>query len=143
MRANLRHLFENPIRAFALVSVAATSAFLCYIVYWLIEILSSPDWCARVLQAEKITPGSTFAGLVACIDIAKLQVASLARALMISVGTLALCLGVLVVIVIAGARLAGKLFGQEVDVSRQDPVRAADAVAGAAVDKAQEIKGGE
>lgn len=143
MRASLRHLFENPIRLFALLCVAATSAFLCYVVYWLIEILSSPDWCARVLQAEKITPGATFAGLIACIDIAKLQVESLARVLVISVGTMALCLGVLVVIVIAGARLAGKVFGQELDVSRQDPAAAAaDQMVDAAVEEAAEIKGG-
>lgn len=121
MRASLRSLFENPIRAFALLCVAATSALLGYIIVWLIEIISSPDWCSRAIQAEKITPGNTFVGLTACIEIMKLQVGSLANVLLISVGTLALCLGVLVVIVLAGARLAAKLFGNEVDVSREMP----------------------
>jgi hypothetical protein len=114
MRASLRHLFENPIRLFALFCVAVTSAFFGYLAWWLITIISSPDWCGRAMQAERITPGSTFVGLTACI--------------------------VLVVIVIAGARLAGKVFGTEVDVSRQDPAVAAGQVADAAVDKAAEIR---
>lgn len=130
----------NPIRAFALVCVAATSAFFAYLAYWLISILSSPEWCAKAVQAERITPGNTFAGLLGCIDILKMQVGSLAQALLIVIGTFALCLGVLVVIVIAGAKLAGKILGNEVNVSR-DVEEAADEVADAAVDKADEIKG--
>lgn len=31
----IRHLWENPIRAFALLCVAATSAFFGYLAYWL------------------------------------------------------------------------------------------------------------
>lgn len=117
-----RHLMDNPIRAFALLCVAVTSAFFGYLAYWLISIISSPNWCGTALQAERITPGNTFVGLTACIEILKMQVGSLSTALLIVIGTFALCLGVLVVIVIAGARLAGKIFGNEVDVSRQDAV---------------------
>jgi hypothetical protein len=140
MRSSLRHLFENPIRLFALFCVAVTSAFFGYLAWWLITIISSPDWCGRAMQAERITPGSTFVGLTACIDILKMQVSTLGKTLLIVIGTFALCLGVLVVIVIAGARLAGKVFGTEVDVSRQDPAVAAGQVADAAVDKAAEIR---
>lgn len=144
MRASLRNLFENPIRLFALVCVAGTSVFLMYLIVSLKDILSSPAWCGQAMQAEKITPGNTFVGLTACIDILKLQIEALSQALTISVGTLALCLGVLVVIVIAGARLAGKVFGQEIDVSRQDAqARAAEHVVEGAQNAAAEVKGGE
>lgn len=142
MRASIRRLFENPIRLFALVCVAGTSVFLMYLILRLVEIIAGPDWCSRALQAEKITQRDTFVGLTACVDILKLQVAALAQALTISVGTLALCLGVLVVIVIAGARLAGKVFGQEIDVSRQDQVAAAEHVVDGAQQAADEVKGG-
>lgn len=139
----IRHLWENPIRAFALLCVAATSAFFGYLAYWLIEIISSPGWCAKAIQAERITPGNTFQGLTGCIEILKMQVGSLAKVLLIVIGTFALCLGVLVVIVIAGAKLAGKIFGNEVDVSRQDAPAAAQAVADSAQTKADDIKEGD
>lgn len=130
----------NPIRAAALVCVATTSLLFAGLAYWLINILQSPDWCARAIQADRITPGTTFVGLTGCMDLLKMQVGSLAKALLIVIGTFALCLGVLVVIVLAGARLAGKLFGNEIDVSREAPAAtAAKRVAGAAVDEAQDI----
>lgn len=138
----IAHLLENPIRAFALLCVACVSGFFGYLAVWLINIISSPDWCGKALQADRITPGNTFVGLVACMDLLKMQVGALARTLLIVMGTFALCLGVLVVIVIAGARLAGKLFGNEIDVSRDRPgaaTKAANEVAGAAVGKAAEI----
>jgi hypothetical protein len=140
----LQHLFENPIRAFALLCVAACSIFLGYVNLKLIDLLSGPDWCGKAIQAERITPGQTFQGLTGCIDIMKLQLGALAKVLLINSGTFALCLGVLVVIVIAGARLAGKLFGGEIDVSRQTSAsKAANEVAGAAVGKATEIAQGQ
>ncbi len=141
-----RHLFENPIRAFALVCVAATSGFLAYINLVLIDILRSPEWCAKAVQAERITPGNSFQGLTGCIDIMKLQIGSLAKVLLINSGTFALCLGVLVVIVVAGARLAGKLFGNEIDIDQIGQPRGATpreegakTVAAAAVDEAKKV----
>jgi hypothetical protein len=138
------HLTDNPIRAFALVCVAATSGFFAYLAIELINILKSPEWCGKALQAERITPGGTFVGLTSCMDLLKMQVAALAQTLLIVIGTFALCLGVLVVIVIAGARLAGKILGQDIDVSRQDPppasaAQAASEVADAADQAAAEI----
>lgn len=130
---------DTPIRAFALVCVAATSAFLGYLALLLIDTLASPQWCSKALQAERITAKDSFVGLTACVDLLKIQLRSLAINSQIVIGTFALCLGVLIVIVIAGARLAGKLpGGGEVDVS---PAQAADQVAGAAVDAADQIKG--
>ncbi len=118
---NLPHIIrDQPIRAFALLCVAATSAFLGYLALKLIDVLSSPTWCANALQAEKITPGNTFVGLTACVDLLKIQLQSLAINSQIVISTFALCLGVLIVIVIAGAKLAGKIAGNEIDISRQD-----------------------
>lgn len=119
----IRHLFENPIRAFALICVAVDSCFFGYLSVWLIHIISSPAWCAKAIQAERITPGSTFTGLTACIDLLKMQVASIAQALLIVLGAQALSLIVLVVIVIAGARLSAKVFGQNIDIDRSGAAR--------------------
>lgn len=108
---------DQPVRFFALVCVAATSAFLAYLAISLIETLASPAWCSKALQAERITAKDTFVGLTACVDLLKIQLRALATNSHIVIGTFALCLGVLVVIVIAGARLAGKLpGGGEVEV---------------------------
>lgn len=142
IKENLRN---HPIRAFALLCVAATSGFLAYLALKLIGVLSSPTWCSTALQAEKIAPGETFVGLTACVDLLKIQLTALALNSQIVISTFALCLGVLVVIVIAGARAKGELpGGAKFDVSRDDPgddvSQAANAVAVAAVDKASEIK---
>jgi hypothetical protein len=96
---SLPHLLrDQPIRAFALACVAATSVFLGYLALTLIDTLSSPTWCSTALQAERITQKDSFVGLT----------------------------------------VAGKLpGGGEIDVA---PAAAADAVADAAVDKAEEIK---
>lgn len=141
----VRHIFENPIRLFALVCVAATSMFFAYLLDWrLIPVLSGFEWCGKAMQAERIIPGNQFQGLTGCIDIMKMQIDALSKIALIVTATFALCLGVLVVIVIAGARLAGKVFGGEVDISRQDagaptPKEAAEQVANAAVDEAAAI----
>lgn len=138
IRENLR---THPIRAFALLCVAVTSGFLAYLALRLIGTLSSPTWCSTALQAERITAKDTFVGLTACVDLLKIQLTALALNSQIVIGTFALCLGVLVVIVIAGAKLAGKGPGG-VEVEVGPAAKAADQVAGAAVDKAEEIKGG-
>lgn len=144
------HMLANPIRMFALVCVAVTSAYLGYVNNRLVDLLSSPDWCSKAIQAERITPGNSFQGLTGCIDILKIQLNALAKVLLINSGTFALCLGVLVIIVVAGARLAGKLFGNEIDIDQigqpRGPLppptpatKAATEVAGAAATKAAEI----
>lgn len=124
----MENLRSHPIRAFALLCVAATSAFLAYLALKLIGTLSSPSWCSTALQAEKITAKETFVGLTACVDLLKIQLSALALNSQIVIGTFALCLGVLVVIVIAGARLAGKgPGGVEFDVAPAVPVEVVNA----------------
>lgn len=134
------HLASNPIRAFALLCVAATSAFLAVLAWRLVNVLSSPEWCSKALQAERIST-ERGGGLTSCVDLLTIQLKSLALNSHIVIGTFALCLGVLIVIVIAGARLSGKLLGNELAVSR-DVEAAANHVVDGAQEAANEIKGG-
>ena len=139
----LRTLVRNPISTFAVLCVAATGAFLGYLTHRITDVLESPNWCGRAVQAERIS-GEGFTGLTACVELLSIQLNALATGLHISVGSFALTLLVLVIVVIAGARASGKVgtSGLEFDVSRHgDPaVRAAEKVADAAVDEAKEIK---
>ena len=96
---------HNPIRVFAVICVAVTSAFVMYMSYLLIQILSGPEWCGKALQAEKIS-SQNFGGLTACIDLLKIQLNSLAKNSYIFGGVIAMCLLTLNVIVIAGGRLS-------------------------------------
>jgi hypothetical protein len=96
---------HNPIRFFAVICVAVTSAFVMYMSYLLIQILSSPEWCGKALQAEKIS-SQNFGGLTACIDLLKIQLNSLAKNSYVFGGVVAMCLLTLNVIVIAGGRLS-------------------------------------
>lgn len=107
----------NPIRLVAVICVAITTGYVMFMGYWLIEILSSPEWCGKALQAEKIS-SQNFGGLTACIDLLKIQLRSLAVNSYMLFGVIALCLLTLIVIVIAGAHLAGKVSkdGGEIDL---------------------------
>lgn len=101
----------HPIRFFALLCVAVTSVFLMIMADRLINVLSSPDWCSKALQAERISPGKDFSGLTACVDLLKIQLQSLSVDSHMTLGTFAFALLVLVVIVIAGGKVdleAGK-----------------------------------
>lgn len=138
----LRTIARNPISLFALLCVAAIGIFLGYMATNLTDTLASADWCGKALQAEKITAGNTFVGLTACVDLLKIQLQATADNSKIVFSAFAFSLLVLIVIVVAGARASGKLPGDiEFDVSRDPAARAADKVAGAAVDTANEIKG--
>ena len=135
-------LAKNPISLFAVICVAGTSFWLGYMSYRLLGVVESTDWCAKAIQAERITPGTTFVGLVGCIDILKIQLEGVVNGFYIALSAFAFSLIVLIVVVVAGARANFKLGkeGMEGNISRDD---AAEKVADAAVDKAEEIKGGE
>jgi hypothetical protein len=98
---------NNPIRVFALFCVAATSGFFGYLAFTLSAFYKALTGAAVPFRPIASLPGSTFVGLTGCMDLLKMQVGALAKALLIVIGTFALCLGVLMVIVVAGARLAG------------------------------------
>jgi hypothetical protein len=134
----------NPIRMVAVVCVTVTSLYIMYMGYWLTGILSSPDWCAKALQAERITPGNTFVGLTACVDLLKIQLKSLATNSYIVFGVVALCLLTLIVIVIAGGRLSvsASKTGVSANMSSAEDMAATAAAAqtaGAAVAEAGKI----
>lgn len=146
-RSLLQTLAKNPISTFAVLCVASTAAFLGYMTLRLIAVLESTDWCGKAIQAEKISPGSTYVGLTTCVELLKIQLQSIATGFHISVSSFALTLIVLIVVVIAGARASWKLTkdGFEGSVERDDPgdinpkSEAAKEVAGAAVSKAKQI----
>ena len=133
-------LRDHPIRAFALLCVAVTSAFLGFMAWRLVETLSSPEWCSKALQAERISTEKA-GGLTSCVDLLTIQLKALAVNSHIVLGVFALCLLVLIVIVIAGGKLGGRFGEAELQISR-DAGDAADQVAEAAADEAQAIKGG-
>lgn len=130
----------NPIRLTAVLCVAATSIYIMYMGRRLTDILASPEWCGKALQAEKIS-SQNFGGLTACVDLLKIQLNALARADLVYAGVIGLCLLVLVVIVIAGAKLELKASetGVDMNVSRDAP-KAAQAVADSAQTTADVIK---
>jgi lysylphosphatidylglycerol synthetase-like protein (DUF2156 family) len=140
-RSLLQTIAKNPISLFAVICVACTAAWLGYMSYRLLAVVESTEWCAKAIQAERITPGNTFVGLIGCIDILKIQLGGVVNGFYIALTAFAFSLIVLVVVVVAGARANFKLGkeGVEGSVSRED--MAATAVAGAAVDKAAEITG--
>lgn len=138
--AFLQTLARNPISLFAVFCVVCTSAFLGYMAYQLLEVLTSPSWCSSAIQAEKISPGNTYVGLTTCVSLLTIQLQAVATGFHISLGAYALTLVVLIVVVVAGAKASGKLPGGiEFDVSREAPA-AAQAVADSAQSTADTIK---
>jgi hypothetical protein len=124
------------IRTYALVAVSLTSLALIGFAWWLIGILAGRDWCDRAIGAAKdaTRPESAVAG---CFTLLHQQVLALSVNSYIALGTLALCLAVLVVIVIAGGKLSFKAGagGVEADVGQ-----AAQVVADAAQEQADQVK---
>ena len=98
---------HNPIRLFAVICVAVTSAFVMYMSYQLLQTLSGPGWCRTALGAEKSSStDGTIKGLDACVGLLTIQLKSLANNSYIFGGVIALCLLTLIVIVIAGGKLS-------------------------------------
>lgn len=98
---------RNTIRTFALVCVALTSMFVTAMAVWYTYILASPDWCQQAIGAARQgdRPESAIAG---CFSLFSQQLSALAVNSFIVIGIIALCLGVLMVIVVAGGRLSFK-----------------------------------
>jgi hypothetical protein len=142
-RTLLQTIARNPISLFAVFCVACTAAFLGWLTYRLVAVLESPAWCAKAIQAEKVSPGSTYVGLTTCVELLKIQLSAVATGFHISTGGFVFVLIVLVVVVVAGAKASGKVgsSGVEFDMSRQDPVAAAaDHVVEGAEQAAAEVK---
>lgn len=138
----LGHFIKNqPVRFFALVCVAITSAFVMWMGVWLTRILSSPGWCNRTLNADKIATSGEFDALKACVGLLAEQIKALALNSHIYASVIALCLLALMVIVVAGGHLSFQGpggFGGSVGAGE-----AADKVVDAAADEAEKIKAAE
>jgi Na+-transporting methylmalonyl-CoA/oxaloacetate decarboxylase gamma subunit len=144
-----RTLFQtvarNPISFFAVLCVACTAAFLGWLTYRLLIVLESPAWCAKAIQAEKVSPGSTYVGLTTCVELLKIQLEAVATGFHISTGGFVFVLIVLIVVVVAGARASGKVGqqGLEFDIGKHNAAEAgAEHVKEAAVDAANEVRAG-
>jgi hypothetical protein len=96
---------NQPVRFFALVCVAVTSAFVMYMRYAELQVLASPDWCNRILKADQIAPASRMDAALACVGLQRVQLEAYATNSFIDGGTIALCLLALMVIVVAGGHL--------------------------------------
>lgn len=129
---------RNTIRTFALVCVAITSFFVMGMGIWLTLLLSASNWCARAIGAGQIAnrPQNAISG---CFTLLHDQVEALAWNSHIFAFVIGLCLAALMVIVVAGGRLSFKATkaGIETDIAPDD---AAQVVADAAQDKANEVK---
>lgn len=141
-RSLLQTLAKNPISLFAVLCVASTAAFLGVLAWRLLVVLESSEWCGKAIQAEKISPGQTYVGLTTCVDLLKIQLGAVATGFHISLGSFALTLIVLIVVVVAGARASWKIGkeGFEGSVSKDRADHAADHVVEGAKDAAAEVK---
>lgn len=136
-------LKRNPISAFAVLCVACTAAFLGWLTDRLVDVLESSAWCGKAIQAEKVSPGSTFVGLTTCTELLKIQLEAVATGFHISTGGFVFVLVVLIVVVVAGARANFKLgaSGVEGSVGKEEAVAAAaDHVVEGAERAAEEVK---
>ena len=132
----------NPIRLFAVLCVAITSGFVMWLASWVIGVLAGPGWCRTALGAEKVSGSDgTIKGLDACVGLLTIQLRALATNSFIMLGVMAMSLLVLVVVVIAGARLDLKASATGVEANMSgDAPEAAQTVADKAQDAADVIK---
>jgi hypothetical protein len=130
---------NQPVRAFALLCVAVTSTFVMWMRWQQFMVLSSPDWCNRAVKAEQLQPESRLDAALACVGLQQVQIKAIATNSYIDGGTIALCLLALMVIVVAGGHL--NFTSPLGSANMGGAAKAADEVADAAVDKAEEIKG--
>lgn len=142
MNLSIPQFIKNqPVRTFALICVAVTSAFVMYMRYWQLSILSSPDWCNRAMKAEQLDASSRLDAALACVGMQTIQIKSIATNSFIDGGTIALCLLALMVIVVAGGHLSVATKLGSVNVGR-DKVDAAEHVLDKAQQGVEEVKAG-
>jgi hypothetical protein len=140
----VRHLPRFTIKSFAVVCVAVIGAYVMWLGYRVNETLAGPTWCATAIGANRADKDSKIDVAGSCVNLLTIQLRSLATNSHILLGTVALCLVVLIVIVVAGARLSGDIpGGGHVDMSadpnapRETVKAAAEGAAAGAVGAAQ------
>ena len=139
-------LKDHPIRAVAVICVAIIGGYVMWMGFIHTEILRDPNWCNKAIQAERITPGTSFQGLTACIDLLKIQINAEATNSHIYAGSAAATLLALIVIVIAQGKAQvqapggfGGSFGPSGEALETPASKAATQTAGAAVEEAKKI----
>lgn len=110
------------VKSFAVLCVIATSGFLMAIAWKLNTTLSGPGWCATAFGAGKATGTAPIKGLDACVGLLTLQLQALSLNSHIVLLTFALCLAVLNIVVLAGARFSADTKFGKVDVEEAKPV---------------------
>lgn len=140
----MKVLRDHPIRAFAVLCVAVIAVYLMRMGDKVIGTLSGPGWCKAALGAEKASStDGAIKGLDACVGLFMVQIKALANVSYIYSGGLTLCLVALMIIVVAKGHLdvdvPEKLGGGGLHLGENAAPRAAQEVAGAAKDKADEI----
>lgn len=112
------------VKTFALACVTVTSTFLMFIAWKLTNTLSGPGWCATAFGAGKATGTAPIKGLDACVGLMTIQLQALSLNSHIVLITFSLCLAVLVIIVLAGARFSADTKFGKVDVeAAEQPVK--------------------
>ncbi|CDO34032.1 hypothetical protein [Novosphingobium sp. KN65.2] len=96
---------RSAIRTWALIAVVVSSVFLMVFAWRLVDRLASPDWCNQALGATKYVNGRPDYAVKACVELMLVQLKGLSTPLLVTIGTFAVCLFVLVVIVLAGGRV--------------------------------------
>lgn len=113
---------EFTIKAFAVVCVAATSAYLMAIAWKLNTTLSGPGWCATAFGAGKAVGTQPVKGLEACVGLMTIQLQALSLNSHIVLSTFALCLAVLVIVVLANAHFSADTKIGKFDVEASKPI---------------------
>lgn len=130
---------------FALWCVGVTSFFIMGMRIWDQILLGHTDWCSRALGAAKYATGRPADAVKQCFELQQLQIRTISDGSLIDSITIALCLLVLIVIVVAGGRLslsAGKDGVRTTIESADDEhpeVEAARRTAAAATEEASQI----
>ncbi len=132
----------HSVRTWALVAVGITSGAMIYFGWRLIDLLSEPTWCNRAMGAADQSNARPEYAVGGCFNLLAKQVDALALNSHFALGTLALSLLVLVVIVLAGGKINFKASkdGISGDIASDEVAAAAQATAAAAQDKADEIE---
>jgi hypothetical protein len=134
---------HDTIRTWALVVTGITSTAVIGFAWWLIDILNAPDWCERAVGAGQDANARPFLSVQACFDLLRIQVEALALNSHMLVGTLALCLAVLVVIVLAGGKVSftASKDGASANIGSDHPeVEGAKRVAEAATQESAQVE---
>ncbi len=122
---------------------------LVVLVYLSIDTLSSRDWCAQIMAAERFTGAKTITDpetvrlvIGSCTRLLSEQLASVGIVAKILAGALALSVVAMYLVRFAGAQASGSVAGNSFDIRGVDApeTKAAKRVAGAAVEEAKEVQ---